>query len=226
MIENAQHLFSERDYDFYLLDEIGFSNKSLGLRYHLYEDFGPDWDSVFNLIYQGAEFANHRITQIWIYHHNEPVGICMGIHHRDFDNRIITHRESGLQTDVIGHIQLYVRPAHRGQGLAALAIPQLEKNLLERETQYPPSIVMEGKAWRYNDKIKESLTLPYGIGDPLYFRDNPKFLCPAFKAIFECNERLMKMLEKYQTLSSTITDLTKTKTLVADSIAPKIKLNY
>lgn len=219
-IENLTYLFEHNKYQFYSTTEIGFSRKDIGWQHSLYENFGEDMISTYEMIFNGYEYSTNKISQIWILKDNIPIGLCIAIHYKEHD--FIKYKDTGLTCEVLGHIHLFIKPEHRRLGLASMAVPLLEQELLKENISYPPAIILEGKAYHSNAYLKDSLALPYGQENPHYFHENPKFLCSAFKQIFRKQYNLTMMCDKYPLFQKDIKNMHTAEYFIKRAITPII----
>lgn len=182
---NLKPLLEKSDYKFFQLEEIGFSNSDLGLKYSLYEKFGGNYESTFYNIFSQEEFQNELLSQVWIFKNQTPVGLGIAIHHKPPE--IVIHEESGAIAQIIGHIHIYVNPAHRGKGLAKEMISPLENMLCEDQnlSHYLPAIIMQDDAYHFGKHLSKTIALPHSIDsdEHLDFNENVDFLYESFKKI-------------------------------------------
>lgn len=182
---NFKPIFEKGDYKFFQIEEFGFSNSELGIKYSLYENFGGNYESTFYNIFSQEEFQNDLLSQVWIFKNQTPVGLGIAIHHTPAD--IVIHEESGAISQIIGHIHIYISPAHRGKGLAREMICPLENMLCQDKnlSHYLPSIIMQDEAYSFGKYLTKTIALPYSVDsdEHLEFNENVDFLYEAFKKI-------------------------------------------
>lgn len=177
--EEFEYLFEENDYEFYKFEEYGFSYSKLALHHKLYEDFGHHYTSTFLDIFENQIYDDRKISQIWIFHQQKPIGLGMAIHYLELPSFI--DKKNELSTTSVGHIQLYVKPTHRKKGLATKMVPELEKSLLNIDTTYPASVILQDKAYLFKEYLTQLIALPHGEDD--YPKRNVEYLYDAFKNI-------------------------------------------
>lgn len=217
--ENLEKLFEYNGYDFYAAEEKGFTHKELAHKNHLYEDFvidGIEYSSSFEDIYKNDYCSDKIISQIWIFREDNPIGLCLGIHHEN-PIQIKSHIYE-LGSDVLGYIQLYVQNEHRGKGLASKCIPLLE-TMLKKNIDYPASFIMQDDAFPFGKYLQESCALSnyYSKGDNL---TNRKQLDIYYKNIIENDILLEKYKKKYPQLKEEISSL------VDDKKEPLVKKRF
>lgn len=182
---NFKPIFEKDDYKFFQIEEVGFSHGELGIKYSLYENFGRHYESTFYNIFSQEEFQNDLLSQIWIFKNQTPVGLGIAVHHTPAD--IVIHEESGAISQIIGHIHIYVSPAHRGKGLAKEMICPLENMLCEDKnlSHYLPAIIMQDNAYSFGKYLTKTIALPHSVDseEHLEFNENGDFLYEAFKKI-------------------------------------------
>lgn len=194
--DNLEKLFTENNYDFYAIQEIGVSNKDLAYENELFEKFfenGVEFTSTFEDIYRQELYSDNKINQIWIFKDDRPIGICMGIQHTE---EVTTYAQmSGFKTYVPGYIQLYVKDEHRGQGLASKCIPILEEMLTEKK-DYPSAFIMQDDAYPFGKYLEKGCAISSRrmLGD---FFANRKQLDDFYKNILKDKVKLDSYLEQY-----------------------------
>lgn len=185
-------LLKKQEFEFYFIDEIGFSNSNIALKSELYnKDIENDgkYISVFKTIFLQNYYTQNRLLQIWIIKENKPVGLLIAI---KYDNEIITDINTNLTSHILGNIHLYIKPEFRNLGLAKEAFVLLEEKLMEK-TDYPPSIILEDNAYVFSKYLQHCLALPYAHYSDNY-NNNSKYLLSEFKKIF-CNAKKLSSLK-------------------------------
>lgn len=195
--ENLEKLLTYNDYDFYVIEEMGFSNKRLAIKHELYETFYENdvqYSSTFEDIYRENLYDDHKISQIWIFKDDRPVGVCMGIHH---DTKQSTYASQlKFNIDIAGYIQLFVKDEHRGQGLASQCIPLLESMLHDNNQEYPTAFIMQDKAYPFGKYLKNGCAISSHrcFGD---FFSNRHQVEKYYQDLLKNENKLSKMLKQY-----------------------------
>lgn len=153
--DNYEYLLEFKGYSYYVLQEVGFSNKEWADNNGLYQDFGDGLPSGFKDIYTTDLYKKKTISQICIAIDEKPIGMCMGIH-----NPVSTKDSRyGFTVNVLGNIELYLHDNHRNRGLAAFAVPLLE-SLLQVDSKYPCAIIMQQAAYGFGKYLKTAMAVP------------------------------------------------------------------
>lgn len=201
--QNLEKLFQYNSYDFYAAEEKGFTHKELAHKNHLYEEFeidGIEYSSSFEDIYKNEYCSDKIISQIWIFRDENPIGLCLGIHH---DNPVkISSQKYELGSDILGYIQLYIQEEHRGKGLASKCIPLLE-TMLKKNTNYPASFIMQDDAFPFGKYLQEGCAISKSRNEGNN-EQNKKQLDSFYKNIIEDEIALEKYKKKYPKLKEEI----------------------
>lgn len=158
-LKNAEYLFEEDDYEFYAIEEIGFSHKKLAFSHKLYEQFGHSVSSTYKEIFLSKLYQSHELTQVWVLKNNAPIGLYIAVHFDD--ERIIDGLNTNNKAVIGGQIHLYTKPEHRSKGIAAKTIRFLEKSIQEKFNSNC-AIIMQDNAYAFASKLKEAVAIPNG----------------------------------------------------------------
>ena len=152
--ENMEYLKTENNLDYFLLSEVGFSNKKYATEKKLYEFFGRANSSTYYEIFTKKLYDNNLIEQIWVFDRDKVVGLGLAVHFENFKKVIHQDREIG---EILGQIHLYVKPEYRRQGIAKESTNLMEKGFLKYEKGF---IILQDDALKFKSEIKNFVPIP------------------------------------------------------------------
>jgi GNAT superfamily N-acetyltransferase len=205
---NLEYLFEYQGYDFYGIEEYGFSLKKLARDNKLYEKFGHNLSSTYYEIYTLGLYEQSKLSQIWIFKDDKPIGISIALHYDDIIT--ITDASNKYSASILGQIHLFTLPEHRGKGLAGKTISILE-NMLLTPTPFPPCILLQDNAFPFAKKLEKTWGLPnnefHGMCE-----QNKILLSDYFENLIQNENQLQKSLKRYPKLQEQF--LPKHKTMI------------
>ena len=151
--ENMEYLKTENNLDYYLLSEVGFSNKRYATQNKLYEFFGRSNSSTYYEIFTKKLYDNNLIEQIWVFDKDKAVGLGLAVHFENFKK--ITHQDKELG-EILGQIHLYVKPEYRRQGIAKECTQLMEKGFLKYDKGF---IILQDDALKFKGEIKNFIPI-------------------------------------------------------------------
>lgn len=191
--DDFEYLFESNGYEFYAIEEYGFSHKKLAKQHKLYEKFGHDLSSTFYEIYTVNLYEQNKLSQIWIFKDEKPVGISIGLHYDNFTT--VSDPSTGLKGSILGQIHLFTLPEHRSKGLASKTVPLLETMLMNK-SPYPPCLILQDNAYPFAKFLEKTWGVPsnegYGICP-----ENKDALGQHYKILMTDNIRFKKLLKKF-----------------------------
>ena len=169
--KNLGYIDTINNLDYYSCDEIGFSNKKYALTHKLYEYFGKR-QSTYQQIFTKDLYFFKQIHQIWVFDDDKPIALGLAIHSDKV--KILSYNDNELG-NLLGNIQLYVKPEYRNKHIAANMITLLEKSFLKYENGF---IIMQDDAYRLKHYITQ-----FNVIDSNYQQNNSlqQFLQPKTK---------------------------------------------
>ena len=153
--DEMEYLLTKNDLDYYFVSEVGFTHKKFANQNKLYEFFGRSSSSTYYEIFNKGLYSNNLIEQVWIFDKDRPVGLCLGVHFENF--KPLIHQEKKLG-EILGQIQLYVKPEYRKQGIAKTSTQILEKGYLKYDEGF---IVMQDDAFKFKDTLEKLVPIPF-----------------------------------------------------------------
>lgn len=194
--QNLNFLKTHSDYDFYVKEEIGISNKLFANENNLYEDFSLQdeyLESTFQAIFTQDYWAEKKISQIWIFKESEPIGLCLAIH-KENPNKL-KDVAYNLTAYNVGYIQLFIKKEHRKKGLASESVYLLESMLI-KDVGYPNCVVMQDDAFLLGKCLQKSCAIPFPENEN-YDYENNKVLSQYIKKMITNDVALIESKIKY-----------------------------
>lgn len=159
--ENMEYLKTENNLDYYLLSEVGFSNKKYATQNKLYEFFGRSNSSTYYEIFTKKLYDNNLIEQIWVFDKDKVVGLGLAVHFENFKK--IMHQDKNLG-EILGQIHLYVKPEYRRQGIAKECTQLMESGFLKYDKGF---IILQDDALKFKDVIKNFTPISSNFKDDI-----------------------------------------------------------
>lgn len=198
---NLKFISEYKNYQFYLIQERGISNKTYAYNNDLYEKFlhlGDDIISSFKMAFLYGYYEHLKLTQIWIFNYDKPIGFCVGIH---IEENNIINIDNCFTAINLGYIQLFVNESHRKQGLATQVVPMIEE-LLWKKTELLPFVIMEQDAFNFDKSLKHCFAVnnpnPNSIDNKTILLKRINEILDSPKLINEYNSNYSQFNKEYE----------------------------
>lgn len=156
-----EHVSCINNKDYYLLAEAGFTHKSYAKKHQLYEFFGKKFSSTFYEIYTQNLYQNDFLTQVWVFENDKPIGLGIGVQFEPILPVIYNNNKIG---EILGQIQLYVKPEFRKMNIAKNMTEILDNNFLRNEKGL---VILQDDAFYLNKSVSHLVPIPYNYKEKL-----------------------------------------------------------
>ena len=150
MLKDSTYLKSKSNIEFRVIREIGFSQKELAKRFHLYQDFKDDSSSTYIEIFDKNLFNTNEIYQVWMLDTNEnkPIGLAIAIAFHNEEGYDMIDKKELHPGVIVGQLHFYVNQRYRKLGLCKEIVPEMEDFLYKKcPSKMTPCIIMEDLAY-------------------------------------------------------------------------------
>lgn len=176
MLLNPEYLDEDDNFEFYAIQEIGFSHKKLAKNNNLYANFDKNVTSTYYQIIHNDYLKTNEIYQVWVIDKklNIPIGLSMAVVFHPEEQDILLDDSEHNSGIVLGQIHCFINKDYRGFGLAKKTIPILENFLYKKcPSSHIPCILMKDQAYSLAKHTKKCCILPYDkIKDSQYIYQN------------------------------------------------------
>ena len=156
-----EHVSSIDNKDYYLVAEAGFTHKSYAKQHKLYEFFGKSYSSTFYEIYTKRLYDNDFLTQVWVFENDKPIGLGIGVQFEPIRDVIYQSSKIG---EILGQIQLYVKPEFRKMGIAKNMTEILDCNFLANEKGL---VILQDDAFYLHKSVSNLIPIPHNYREKL-----------------------------------------------------------
>lgn len=179
MIKRSTIYKENKNFKYFKVREVGFSNKLLALKNNLHADFGVFLTSTYYSIFKHSLYSSNETLQFWIIdkENNDIVGLAIAIRFHEDKKYKILSKEGAIPGVILGQLHFYLKNDYRGLGLNKIIVKDMEDFLLEKRLKnINPCIIMENQAYSLAKYTNKACVLSHSSSPEIIEKEYQNFL--------------------------------------------------